>query len=68
MAETTTEEERKFTIDHGNGATSTIKGRVITTDHGVTDEEGNPKISVHISMDQSVPPLPAVAVTPGEVT
>ena len=63
MAETVTEEEREFTIDHGNGGQSVIKGRVVTTDHGETDKDGNPKISVHIAMDQSAPALP---VTPGK--
>lgn len=67
MAETVTEEEREFTIDHGNGITSQVKGRVITTDHGVQDENGNQKISVHVSLDKAQVPFPAVDVTPGKV-
>lgn len=60
MAEKITEEEREFELTHEDGSVSRVKGRVIVTDHGVTDEEGNPKISTHISLDQTIPPLPAV--------
>ncbi len=59
---TITEEERELTLTHDDGTTSTVIGKVITTDHGVTDEDGNPKISVEIK----VPPMDLVG-TPGEV-
>ena len=64
MAETTTEEEKEFVIDHGDGIKSHVKGRIITTHHGTTDEEGNPKISVHVSLDKSQIPFPAPGTIP----
>lgn len=48
MPETTTTEEKEFTVTNADGTVSTIKGDVVTTDHGVVDENGYPKISVHI--------------------
>jgi uncharacterized Rossmann fold enzyme len=57
MPETTTEEEKEFTISHPDGSTSTIKGKVVTTDHGVTDKDGNPKISSHIALSGQVMPV-----------
>jgi hypothetical protein len=48
MAETTTVEEKEFTVTNADGTVSTVKGDVVTTDHGVVDADGNPKISVHI--------------------
>lgn len=54
---TTTEEEREFAVAHPDGSQSTIKGKVITTDHGVTDEDGNPKISTHIALSGPVMPV-----------
>jgi hypothetical protein len=48
--ETVTEEEKEFTVTNEDGSVSTVKGRVVTTDHGVTDEFGNPKISVNINV------------------
>lgn len=56
MAETTTEEEREFIVTHPDGSTSAIKGKVVVTDHGVTDDEGNPKISTHIALEGPVMP------------
>jgi hypothetical protein len=50
MAESITEEEKEFTITNPDGSISTVKGRVVTTDHGVTDENGYPKISVNINV------------------
>lgn len=62
--ETTTNEEREFKVTHDDGSVSLIKGNVAVTDHGVTDENGFPKISTHISMDPTTQTWPAV--TPGE--
>lgn len=61
--ETTSEEEKEFQVTHPDGSTSVIKGKVVTTDHGVTDEDGNPKISVHVALEGL--PLP-VHVLNGE--
>lgn len=61
MAESTTEEEREFKVTHEDGSMSTIKGKVIVTDHGVTDEEGNPKISTHIALEGPVMPVHILA-------
>lgn len=58
MAETTTEEEKEFTITNEDGSTSTVRGRVVTTDHGVTDENGFPKISVNINVPMASPRTP----------
>jgi len=58
--ETTAEEEKEYTVTHVDGSTSTIKGRIIVTDHHVVDENGIPKISTHISLDASKMPWPAV--------
>ena len=53
--------EKTITLNHPDGSTSTvtsgvtlnqngamIAGGVTVTDHKTTDEEGNPKISVHV--------------------
>lgn len=56
--ETVTTEEKEFTIAHEDGAISTVKGSIMTTDHGVTDEEGYPKISVHINVPMATPRTP----------
>lgn len=58
--ETTTNEEREFKVTHDDGSVSLIKGNVAVTDHGVTDENGFPKISTHISMDPTTQTWPAV--------
>lgn len=50
MAETVTEEEKEMTITGEDGVESKVMAKVITTDHGVTDEDGNPKISVNINV------------------
>jgi len=57
MEPTVTEEEREFKIGHPDGSTSTIKGKVITTDHHETDADGNPKISTHIALSGPVMPV-----------
>lgn len=57
MAETTTEEEREFKVTHPDGSESVIKGKVIVTDHGVTDEDGNPKISTHVALEGPAMPV-----------
>lgn len=57
MADTVTEEEREFIVTHEDGSKSTIKGMVIHTDHGETDEEGNPKVSVHLALEGPVMPI-----------
>jgi hypothetical protein len=49
MPEKVTKEEKEFTVTHEDGSTSVVKGQITTTDHGVTDEDGFPKISVHIN-------------------
>ena len=71
MPETTTEPDKEYTIDHGNGVISTVtahpSGHVIVTDHGVTDEDGNPKISVHVQLDKSQVPFPAVEPLEGTI-
>lgn len=68
MDETVTTEEREFTVTHADGTTSQVLGTVTTTDHGVTDEEGNPKVSVHIGATPVGTPAPApVHLLPGDV-
>ena len=59
---TMTEEDKEMTITGADGVETKVMAKVITTDHGVTDEEGNPKISVEIK----VPPI-TVGVQPGKV-
>jgi hypothetical protein len=58
MAENTTVEEKEFTVTNEDGSISTIKGQVSTTDHGETDEDGFPKISVHINVPIATPRTP----------
>lgn len=60
--ETVTEEEKEMTVTGLDGVPVKVMAKVITTDHGVTDEEGNPKISVEIK----VPPV-TIGATPGKV-
>jgi hypothetical protein len=48
--ETITEEDREFTLTHEDGTTETVVGKVITTDHGETDNDGFPKISVEVKV------------------
>lgn len=60
--ETVTTEEKEMTITDLNGNQTKVVAKVIRTDHGVTDAEGNPKISVEIK----VPPG-TIGVQPGEV-
>lgn len=57
MAESISEEEREFKVTHPDGSESLIKGKVVVTDHGVTDDEGNPKISTHIALEGPVMPV-----------
>ena len=82
MADTTNDEI--VTVNHPDGSVSTMRRTVITksdgtiakenfgvtqTDHKVTDEEGNPKISTHIgpSHSDTVPgPMP-IHLTPEEI-
>lgn len=58
MAETTSEEEKEFTVTNEDGSVSVVKGKVMTTNHGVTDENGYPKISVHINVPTAAPRTP----------
>ncbi len=60
--ETTTTEQKEMTITDENGTEHKVMAEVVTTDHGTTDEAGNPKISVNIK----VPPV-TVGVIPGKV-
>lgn len=60
--ETVTTEDKEMTLTGLDGAQTKVMAKVIRTDHGVTDEEGNPKISVEIK----VPPV-LIGATPGEV-
>lgn len=60
--ETVKVEEKEMTVTGIDGVPVKVMAKVITTDHGVNDEEGNPKISVEIK----VPPV-TVGVKPGEV-
>lgn len=46
----TTEEDKELTVTNEDGSVSVIKGRVTTIDHGETDKDGYPKISVHINV------------------
>jgi uncharacterized Rossmann fold enzyme len=57
MEETVTEEEREFKVTHEDGSQSVIKGKIVNTDHGVTDEDGNPKISTHIALEGPIMPV-----------
>lgn len=66
MAETVTEEEKEFEMTHEDGTVSHVKGRVITTHHGVNDDEGNPKVSVHVSLDKVAQPWPAITPEKGQ--
>lgn len=59
MAEEITTEEKTFTVTHADGTVSTVQGTVTTTHHGETDEDGNPKISVHIGATPLTEPAPA---------
>lgn len=59
--ENTETEDKEFTVTNADGSVSTVKGRVMTTDHGVTDENGFPKISVNIHVPM------ATGRTPEEV-
>lgn len=52
-----TEEEKEFPVTHPDGSMSVIKGKIVTTDHGETDEEGYPKISTHIALSGPVMPV-----------
>lgn len=68
MAETESEEEKEITLTHEDGSTSIVKGRLVQTDHGVTDKDGNPKISAHLHLNlaEAAGPAPGVVDTPGE--
>lgn len=61
MSESVTEEEREFEVTHPDGSMSVIKGKIVTTDHGVTDEDGNQKISTHIALTGPVMPVHILA-------
>lgn len=61
--ETVTTEDKEMTVTTVDGREVKVMAKVIRTDHGVTDAEGNPKISVEIK----VPSIP-IGVTPGEVS
>lgn len=60
--ETVTIEDKEMTVTTMDGQQVKVVAKVIRTDHGVTDEEGNPKISVEIK----VPPV-TIGATPGKV-
>lgn len=60
--ETVTTEDKEMTVTTIDGKQHKVMAKVIRTDHGVTDEEGNPKISVEIK----VPPV-TIEATPGKV-
>lgn len=60
--EKVTTEEKEMTVTGLDGQEAKVMARVITTDHNVTDEDGNPKISVEINV-----PVVAIGITPGEV-
>lgn len=60
--ETITTEVKEMTVTGIDGKKTKVKAQVITTDHGVTDENGIPKISVNIK----VPSIP-IGLTPGKV-
>ena len=60
--ETVTTEEKEMTATGPDGKEHKFIGKVITTDHGVTDENGMPKISKNII----VPSIP-IGATPGKV-
>jgi len=67
MEETVTTEEKEFTVTHADGTVSQVKGTITTTDHGETDADGNPKISVHIGASPAGTPAPApVHLMPGD--
>ena len=63
-----TTEEKEFTVQHADGTVSKVLGTITTTNHGETDEEGNPKISVHIGASPATQPAPApIHLTKGDV-
>lgn len=62
MEETITEEAKEMTVTNLDGSESKVMAKVITTDHGVTDKDGNPKISVEVKV-----PSVLIGLTPGEV-
>ena len=61
QAETVTTEEKEMTVTGLDGQQTKVMATVTRTDHGVTDENGIPKISVQIN----VPSIP-IGLTPGE--
>lgn len=62
MSENVTMEEQEMVVTDENGVKTKVVATVIKTDHGVTDEYGNPKVSVRINV-----PAALIGVTPGEV-
>lgn len=62
MAETVTTEEQEMTVSGLDGGPVKVMATVIKTDHGTTDEQGHPKISVEIKV-----PAVTLALIPGEV-
>lgn len=58
-----TTEDKEMTVTTPDGDQHKVMAQVVTTDHGVTDEEGNPKISVEVKV-----PSIKVGIKPGEVT
>lgn len=62
IMETVTTEKRKMTITDTDGKQHEVIGKVITTDHGVKDENGIPKVSVEVKV-----PSILIGATPGKV-
>lgn len=42
--------EKEMVIEKEDGTVETVLGTITTTDHGETDKDGNPKISVNIGV------------------
>lgn len=61
MTEKITTEKKEMTVTNNDGEELKVMAEVITTDHGIFDEDGNPKISVEVKI-----PATEMFGTPGE--
>ena len=60
MEKITTKEE-EVTVTGSDGLPVKVMAKIITTDHGVTDKDGYPKISVNVQV-----PSILIGATPGK--
>lgn len=57
-----TTEDKEMTVTDISGNAVKVMAKVVTTDHGVTDEDGNQKISVNVHI-----PSVKLGLTPGKI-